>query len=160
MKRILVSLIAILMFVSLNESPVSGQDSSTRTPDLQLEARRAIDKGNAQWIEAWEKGDPSMVAALFTEDGSILSSNGKVIKGRKQILEKQKAGMDYVGRGVRVTVTTTDMWLDGETAYETGKYVYNYRLKGKPVTDEGRYVTIWKREKDGSWKLFMDMIVP
>ncbi len=41
------------------------------------------------------------------------------------------------------------MWLDGQTAYEAGKYVYNYQQKGKPVIDEGRYVTIWKRQKDG-----------
>ena len=124
------------------------------------EARRAIDKGNAQWIEAWEKGDPAMVAAIFTEDGSLLARNGRVIKGRQQILERQKAAMQAVGPGVKVTVTTVDLWVDGDTAYETGKYNYKYQDKGQPVTDEGRYVTIWKRQKDGAWKLHMDMIVP
>ncbi len=29
-----------------------------------------------------------------------------------------------------------------------------------PITDEGRYVMIWKRQRDGSWKLSMDMGVP
>lgn len=68
--------------------------------------------------------------------------------------------MQGVDPGVKVTVTTVNVWVDGEIAYETGKYKYEYIENGKPGTDEGRYVTIWKRQKDGSWKLFMDMAVP
>ncbi|HEV2801477.1 MAG TPA: nuclear transport factor 2 family protein [Pyrinomonadaceae bacterium] len=158
MKRVLVPVvICILLSASVGYAQTAASNAS---PEMLAEARRAIDKGNAQWIEGWEKGDPALVAALFTEDGSILSANGKVTKGRQQILERQRAGMQYVGRGVKVSVTTLDLWLDGETAYETGKYSYKYQQKGQPVVDEGRYVTIWKRQRDGSWKLFMDMLVP
>jgi hypothetical protein len=28
------------------------------------------------------------------------------------------------------------------------------------VTDEGRYVTIWRRQSDGTWKIIVDMGVP
>lgn len=101
-----------------------------------------------------------MVAALFTEDGSLLARGGKIIKGPAQIMERQRAAMQSVSGDVKVTVTTVDIWLEGETAYETGKYSYKYQEKGQPVTEEGRYVTIWKRQKDGSWELFMDMGVP
>jgi uncharacterized protein (TIGR02246 family) len=124
------------------------------------EAKRAIDKGNAEWIEAWEKGNPEMVAAIFTEDGIMLSQGGKVFKGRRQILERQKAAMQSVTRPIKVSVITVKIWLDGDTAYETGKYKYEYTEKDKPTTEEGRYVTMWKRQGDGSWKLSMDMAVP
>jgi len=124
------------------------------------EVKRAIDKGNAQWVEGWAKKDASMIAALFTEDGSLLTRGGRIIKGPAQIAERQRAAMQSVSGDVKVTVTTVDIWLEGETAYETGKYSYKYQEKGQPVTEEGRYVTIWKRQKDGSWKLFMDMGVP
>jgi uncharacterized protein (TIGR02246 family) len=118
------------------------------------------DKGNAEWIEAWEKGDPEMLAAIFTDDAVMLSQGGRVFKGRQQILERQKAAMQSVTRPVKVSVTTVKIWLDGDTAYETGKYKYEYTEKGKPTTEEGRYVTTWKRQSDGSWKLSMDMAVP
>lgn len=75
-------------------------------------------------------------------------------------MERQKAAMAGADPGVKVTVTTVNVWLDGDTAYETGKYLYEYMEKGTPGKDEGRYVTIWKRQKDGSWKLTMDMGVP
>jgi uncharacterized protein (TIGR02246 family) len=124
------------------------------------DVRRAIDRGNAQWSEGWAKGDAAMVAAIFADDGVQLSGSGKIFKGPKEIRERQKAAMDGNDPGVKVTITTVNVWLDGDTAYETGKYKYEYKEKGKPGTDEGRYVTIWKRQKDGAWKLSMDMGVP
>lgn len=130
------------------------------TEQEESDVRRAIDKGNAQWSEGWAKGDAAMVAAIFADDGVQLGGNGKIFKGPQQISEHQKAAMQSVDPGVKVTVTTVTVWLDGDTAYETGKYKYEYKAKGKSAIDEGRYVTIWKRQKDGSWKLAMDMGVP
>ena len=124
------------------------------------EARQAIDKGNAQWVEAWDKADASLIAALFAEDGVLLGRNGKFFKGSQQVVERMKPVLESAGKGVKATVTTVDLWLDGDNAYETGKYSYTSLEKGQPVTDEGHYVTIWKRQSDGSWKIIMDMGVP
>jgi uncharacterized protein (TIGR02246 family) len=101
-----------------------------------------------------------MVAAIFADDGVQLLGSGKILKGPQQIMERQKTAIQGADPGVKVTVTTVNVWLDGDTAYETGKYKYEYSEKGKPGKDEGRFVTIWKRQKDGSWKLTMDMGVP
>ena len=131
------------------------------TPSAALaEVRQAIDKGNAQWIEAWNKADASLLAQLFAEDGVLLGRSGKIFKGPHQILERQKPVMENAGKGVKATVTTVDVWLNGEIAYETGKYSYKYQEKAKPVIEEGRYVTIWKRQSDGSWKIIVDMGIP
>jgi len=124
------------------------------------EAQAAIDKGNAQWVEGWRDGDAAKVAAIFAPGGVQLSGSGKIIRGPKEIMARQKAGMAGADPGVKVTVTTTKIWLDGTTAYEAGKYKYEYTVKGVPGTDEGKYVTIWKRQKNGDWKLAMDMGVP
>jgi uncharacterized protein (TIGR02246 family) len=124
------------------------------------EVKEAINKGNAQWIEGWKTRDAAMVAGIFAEEGFQLAGSGKVIKGPKAIMERQKIAMQGADPGVIVTLTTVNVWLDGDVAYETGKYKYEYTEKGKPGKDEGRYVTIWKRQKDGSWKLVMDMGVP
>jgi len=162
MNRFFAPIVTILVFAAAAIAQNQAQAAATAaaSTDALTEARRAIEKGNAQWVEAWAKGDPSMIASLFAEDGVMLARNGKLIKGRQGILERQKTAMSGVEPGVKVTVTTVDVWLDGDTAYETGKYKYEYKEKGKPGVDEGRYVTMWKRQKDGSWKLVMDMGVP
>ncbi len=152
--------IVVIVAGSILPARAAAQTMASTLPDDLAAARRAIDAGNRQWSEGWAKGDAEMVAAIFTDDGVQLAGNGQIIKGREQILERQKAAMQGADPGVRVTVTTLNVWLDGDTAYETGKYKYEYTEKGKPGKDEGRFVTIWKRQEDNSWKLSMDMGLP
>ncbi|MEP6945941.1 MAG: SgcJ/EcaC family oxidoreductase [Acidobacteriota bacterium] len=158
MKKYLLALV-VITFAAISLAAQTNMQTNAGSDKL-ADAKRAIEKGNAQWSEGWLKGDAAMVAAIFSDDGVQLAGSGKIIKGRQQIKERQKSAMAGADPGVKVTVTTTNVWLDGDTAYETGKYKYEYTDKGKPGTDEGKYVTIWKHQKDGSWKLSMDMGVP
>ncbi|HSS79492.1 MAG TPA: SgcJ/EcaC family oxidoreductase [Thermoanaerobaculia bacterium] len=160
MKRLLIAVSIAVMAASMGFAQAKSETAAPGAAEALADVRRAIDKGNAQWSEGWAKGDAAMVAAIFADDGVQLAGSGKLIKGRQQIMERQKAAMQGSDPGVKVTVTTVNVWLDGDVAYETGKYKYEYTEKGKPGKDEGRYVTIWKRQKDGSWKLTMDMGVP
>jgi len=51
-----------------------------------------------------------------------------------------------------------DMAASGDLGYTYGNYVYKYKDKtGKMVTRYGKYTTIWKKQKDGSWKVVLDM---
>jgi uncharacterized protein (TIGR02246 family) len=154
------AVMAASMVLAQAQSQTTSPSPTSTPSEAMTNVRRAIDKGNAQWSEGWLKGDAAMVAAIFAEDGVQLAGNGKIFKGPREIAEHQKAIMQSADPGVKVTVTTAMVWLDGDSAYETGKYKYEYTEKGKPSVDEGRYVTIWKRQKDDSWKLVMDMGVP
>jgi ketosteroid isomerase-like protein len=129
MKHVVIGMAIALMAVSMVSAQAKDQAAPSASDKALAEVRQAIDKGNAQWIEGWAKGDAAMVAAIFADDGVQLAGSGKIFKGPQQIRERQKAAM----QGAE---------------------------KGKPGVDEGRYVTIWKRQKDGSWKLAMDMGVP
>ena len=160
MKRTLMAIVLGAASIISAQGQKQTTAPAAASADAVTEVRRIIEKGNAQWVEAWAKDDPSMTASLFAEDGVQLAGKGKLVKGRQAIFERQKAAMAGADPGVKVTVTTVDVWLDGDVAYETGKYKYEYTEKGKPGMDEGRYVTIWKRQKDGGWKLAMDMGVP
>jgi uncharacterized protein (TIGR02246 family) len=157
MKRVIILLIATAF--SVLAEPDGKNESPTQSSAI-AEARKAIDKGNAQWIEAWDAANASLIAGLFAADGIMLGRTGKSFKGPKEIFERMKTLMEAAGQGVKATVTTVDLWLDGDTAYETGKYSYTSQEKGQPVTDEGRYVTIWKHQSDRSWKIVADMGVP
>src|SRR5256885_13712760 len=146
MKHVFIWMSIANVGVSIIFAQTQNQTAPPNAPEALADVRRAIDKGNAQWSEGWAKGEAAMAAAIFADDGAQLTGDGKIFKGPQQISEHQKAAMQSVDPGVKVTVTTGTAWLDGETAYETGKYKYEYKEKGKPAVDEGRYVTIWKRQ--------------
>lgn len=134
-------------------SSLSSAAPQTSDPEM-TQLRRAIDAGNAVWVEAWAKGDATMIPDTFTADGTELVAGGKVFKGRKQILALMIDTMRKRGGKAKLTVTTTDVWRDLNTAYETGTAVYEFTVDGRPQTLERRYFTIWKREsKRGAWKI-------
>jgi uncharacterized protein (TIGR02246 family) len=134
----------------------SSSNTALQTSASEMtEVRRAIDNGNSIWVAAWAKGDATMLPDTFTADGKELVAGGKVFKGRKQILALMRDTMQKRGGKAKLTVTTTDVWLDGNTAYETGTAVYEFTVGGQPQTLERRYFTIWKRQsKRGLWKIY------
>lgn len=135
---------------------INAQNAAPEKSDSEMtKVRRAIDAGNAVWTAAWAKGDAMMLPGTFTADGKELVAGGKVYKGRKQILALMRETMKKRGGRAKLTVTTTDVWLDGNTAYETGTAVYEFTVDGQPQTLERRYFTIWKRQsKRGAWKIY------
>src|SRR5436309_2230794 len=123
MTRTFIGTGAIVLAVSLAFAQTSFAQAKAQPAPVQAgtleDARRAIDKGNAQWSEGWAKRDAALIASLFAEDGVQLLTSGKIIKGPKEIGERQKAAMMGADPGVKVTVTTKNVWLVGDTAYET-----------------------------------------
>jgi len=123
-------------------------------------ARAGIAAGNARWIAAFKRGDAGAVAALFAEDAVQFRRSGAVARGRAAI----QSGFTALFRdngSADATITTANVWLVDERAYETGKFTFTFHPAGKPpVTNAGRYVTIWERQADGSWKIVVDFGVP
>lgn len=136
-----------------------NREGGSQNPELAA-VRRAVEEGNARWIAAWAKGDAQSVAATFTTDGSLLAQGGRVIRGRQRLLEYVRDWMRRFGGSARLNVTTTDLWLNGNTAYETGIARYEYAVNNQPMNIERRYFTIWRQQRDHTWKIFMDVGVP
>ena len=45
----------------------------------------------------------------------------------------------------------------GDLAYTVGTTESSFRdASGKVVSDKGKYLTIWKKQADGSWKVLFD----
>jgi uncharacterized protein (TIGR02246 family) len=144
----------LLLVLFCSGYSIAAQTRSTSDSEM-MKVRRAIDAGNAVWVAAWAKGDATMLPGTFTTDGKELVAGGKVYKGRKEILALMSDVMEKRGGRAKLTVTTTDVWLDGSTAYETGIAFYEFTVGGQPQTLERRYFTIWKRQPgSGSWKIY------
>jgi len=55
-------------------------------------------------------------------------------------------------------VKTEDVMVAGDLALETGTYGWTLQPKsGSEIKDKGKYLTAWKRQADGSWKVIRDI---
>jgi uncharacterized protein (TIGR02246 family) len=134
-------------------SPVSG-DSAT--------VRQAIDANLVQFAEAFKRGDAEGLAAIYTEDAVQLNPNMPPWVGGAAI----KQAFTGFFSNVSVTdakFTTHDIIISGEHAIERGTYALRFRPKsgaGNEMTDSGKYLTVWERQPDGTWKIVRDITNP
>jgi len=147
--KTLVGLIVIICFFGI----VSGysQDSSG-------EIRKAVDAGNAKYIEAFHKLDANALADIYDNDGVRFGPKGTYARGREAIAKKVNEFMQSVTGPIKIAIETEDLWVIDDLAYETGKYTYTFSLAGKKESHVGgHYVTIWKRQADSAWRIAADL---
>ncbi len=124
------------------------------------DVRAAIDRGNAQYMAAFANADATALAGVYDVDGTRLNSNGRMARGHRAIAEDVASFLERAGPVVAV-LKTVDLWVHGDLAYETGIRSYTYAPTGENERRiDGRYVTTWKRQRDGGWKMYADMGVP
>jgi uncharacterized protein (TIGR02246 family) len=151
--------LALLAVIAIAGIAYAQAPAPSSVPDAEI--RKAIDAGNAKYVEAFAKSDAGALAGLYDESGSRFSPKGVVVRGRPAIAESVAGFMKSVTGPIKVSIETQDLWVVDDVAYETGKYTYTFTPPGKSETQTGgHYVTIWKRQADGSWKIIADMGVP
>ena len=124
---------------------------------VQQAVRNRIEETNAQFSAAASRGDTAAVAALYTDDAVVLPPNAPMVRGRQAIKGFFDALTEQMGVP-QLTLETIQVDEVGDTACEVG--AYSMRLQppgGEPVSDGGKYVVVWKRQSDDSWKLAVDI---
>jgi uncharacterized protein (TIGR02246 family) len=132
---------------------------SCATPSEEMDVatvRKAIEETNTQFVQAFQQGDAAAVAALYTEEAVLLPPNSGIIRGRTAVEETFKS---LIEMGVKdLSLTTVDVGGSGDMAYEIGRYALTVQPEGQAaMADSGKYVVVWKKQVDGSWKLHVDI---
>jgi ketosteroid isomerase-like protein len=141
---------AAMIFLLAGAAATIGQTS--HNPE---DAIRAAD---AAWLKTYIAKDVDKSVAACDEQGSLLEPNAPIATGTtaiRKLIAGDFAMKDYklVWRGDKVGVARS-----GDLGYTSGTYDWSYTdAEGKSIKDRGKYLTIWKKQADGSWKVLFDM---
>ncbi len=145
-----------LMMVACSPTAPSGDTPKTPVQDTAT-VRSAIEAANASFIDAFKRGDKVGMMAHYTDDAIVMMPNQVAWRGRA---EMDKGNTSFLSQmslkegGVK----TEDVMLAGDLAVETGTFTWTLQPKSGPeIKDKGKYLTVWKRQTDGSWKMIRDM---
>lgn len=102
-----------------------------------------------------EKGASESFLTYIDENCVLLRPNRMPVLGREKIAEM------YSNPDTSMTLNWEPLFADisssGDMGYTYGIYTIEMNSpEGTPVTKEGTYATIWKKDKDGKWKFVLD----
>ncbi len=146
--------LAVLLFGCAQAPPPAPPD--TRAAD-----EKAIRDMETAWVKEFAAKDMDKIVAHYADDATVLLANAPAMVGKdafragmKDFLADPKFSLDL--RTVKVDVSKDDL------AYSQGAYsVTSTDPKTKKVMAEtGRYVEVYKKQADGSWKVVEDINSP
>lgn len=139
--------IALLLLASLFAASSFAQEKTPKGADL-------LRKLEADFAKAVAEGGHDAFVSYFAEDGVELENGG----GINTKDDMRKEGPWPPDMSLTWTPVKAEMAASGDLGYTYGNYVLKTKDKdGKPVTQYGKYASIWKKQKDGSWKVVLDM---
>lgn len=123
-------------------------------PAFDMEAERhALMEADEAWSESHE--DVERFLTFLTEDALFMPDDAPLARG-EAIRTTWEALLALPGFSLAWSPATADVSASGDMGYTAGSYELNFEQNGSPVVTVGKYLTVWKRQADGSWKVAAD----
>jgi uncharacterized protein (TIGR02246 family) len=142
--------------VACNQAPtVAPAPPDTHDADVQ-----AIKDTEVAWAKAAAAKDAEKFSSYYTDDGSLLDQDMPPVNGKEAIGKMVKEIMADPNFALTFQGTRWDVAKSGDLGYAQGSYTMTVTSpkSKKASTDKGKYLTVFKKQADGSWKAVEDMI--
>jgi len=152
-RRRVVTLVVLLVLLSFAIACQRQTAADTRAAD-----EATLRNLDAEWSKAVGAKDLEKTVSYYTDDALVMAPNIPVLKGKEQASGMWKAMFSVPGFGGGWTATKVEVARSGDLGWVTGTYELSETdANGKPMIDRGKYLEVWKKQADGSWKCVADM---
>jgi uncharacterized protein (TIGR02246 family) len=151
--RLLVLAIAACLVVL----PLSACGSKA---DPKAEEQRLMETSRA-WSRVAQSGDVDAILAYWSDDAVVIQPGQEVTRGREPL----RAMIERMNKLPGFAISWEPLEARISDAGDMGYLIERTQLTingpdGKPVTQQYRAVTIWRKQADGSWKNVVDISNP
>ena len=134
-----------------------GDDGSSQS--VEIEKLKAEE---AKWQRNYDARDAEGLGSHYASDGALASPGAPLAttaRARKAALEGMAADPNMK---MQFASDRTEVAASGDLAYTRGKFTMRSTdpASGQVRTDRGNYLTVWKKQPDGSWKAVEDFVTP
>ncbi len=148
MKR-LFPVLAVLLGVALTSGITVAGDEADRAA-----IREAVD----QTLKAAQAKDVVRWASHFTDDATLFPPNHPIVKGKEAIKELMSEWIANPDFAVNWETAKVEVSETGDLGFASGTYeVTLNNEEGKPVSAQGKWVSVYKKQADGAWKCVNDI---
>jgi uncharacterized protein (TIGR02246 family) len=142
----------LLLLTGCSDTPAPPADTSAA--DL-----KTIKDGEIAWAGDWATKDPDKLVSHYADDASVLTPDMPIMTGKDAIRSGLKGLLADKNLSFSATTVSAVVSKGGDLAYTQGTYsmtMTSPKTK-KLVTETGKYVTVYKKQADGTWKAVEDI---
>lgn len=152
-KLMFVPVTGLLLLAGCNTAPPAA-------PAVDLAAEQSkIRDIEAGWVKEAAAKDLEKSAGHYADDAILMMPGAPPAKGKDAIKAAWKGLLDDPNLKLNFSADRVEMSAGGDLATTRGSYtmtVTNPKTK-KPVDDKGSYMTVYKKQADGDWKVIEDI---
>lgn len=121
----------------------------------------SIERGAESWAGAMERGDLEAALEWYERRAAFLPPGEEAVVGRSAVEERWRSVVDRFDVSFGWEVDTVDM-AGTRLGYVYGRYrVYGVdHATGESFRVDDAFVQVWRRQRDGSWLIALDMWHP
>ncbi len=112
----------------------------------------AIKDTDARFAETFNRGDINALMGVHAEDFLLLPPNSPVERGAEVAMSGYQELLDAGWKNI--SFNTVEFGSEGGLGYHAGQYSADVPAEdGGTTKEKGKYIDIYKRLADGSWKI-------
>ena len=131
-------------------------------PDTQQADSQAIRDNEAAWVKDWQAKDVDKITSHFAPDASLLVPDMPAMKGADDIKVGVGPGLKDPHFSLTFGPTLVVVSKGADLAYTQGTYTMTFTepKTGNILIEKGKYVTVYQKQSDRSWKATEDIFNP
>jgi uncharacterized protein (TIGR02246 family) len=126
--------------------------------DNEANIKTAVEDRYKEWIAAANKKDAAALTNLYDDDAVLMPKEQEPILGKAAIGEYyKKLVTDPHFVPFTLTLNWNSFHVLGDIAIATSVFEGEVTRDGKQIHFRGKNLLVWKKQEDGSWKIFRYM---
>ena len=121
-------------------------------------AEQALRDADAAWSKAAGSKDLDKTVSYYSNDATVLPPNASAATTKEAIKKIWQDMLANPGLVISWKATKVEVAKSGDLGFVSGTYELTMNdASGRPVNDRGKYVEIFKKPADGTWKAVVDI---
>lgn len=136
----------------------AAQPAKTAAPvDHRARDAAALRSLDAQWEKAMQAKDLKEILSYYADNAVAIWPGAPMAHGKQAVGKLWAESLAEPGFAISFSPTVTVVSRSGDLAYQIGNYETTVNDKrGRPQTTKAKFLLIWGRQPDGSWKVQVD----
>ncbi len=118
-----------------------------------------IRKRQDEFLAAHSFNDGAKLAEFYTDDALLVPPDEPIVRGKQAIAEWYQRQLKKAPPIENPKVILEEIDVFGNLAFNRGDFILKFEgeTTDKPIIQNLRFITIWRKQPDGNWKFYCDI---